>query len=371
MKTVLVTGAAGFIGKNLCSTLEQDPDIEILRFGRHNSMEELTQYIFRADFIYHLAGVNRPENVEEFDIGNRGFTEVLLKLIEESGKKTPVVITSSIQAELDNPYGLSKKAAESAVFEWNRRTRIPVYVYRLPNVFGKWCRPNYNSVVATFCHNITHGLPIQINNPATELTLVYVDDVVTELLTVMDGFAHTSDDGFSYIPRTFKVTLQQLADTLYSFAESRKNLIVPNFEGDFEKCLYATYISYLPEDSFGYDLDMKHDDRGWLAEFIKSRQFGQIFISRTKPGITRGNHWHHTKIEKFLVIEGEALIKFRKIGTDGVLEYKVSGEQLRVIDIPAGYTHSITNVGKTDVITLFWADEIFNPDNPDTYFSEV
>jgi len=371
MKAVLVTGDAGFIGKNLCATLEQRKDIEILRYDLGNTREELAEYASRADFVFHLAGVNRPQNVEDFDKGNRGFTEELLELLENSGKKVPVVITSSIQAVLDNPYGVSKKATEDAVFEWFRRTAIPVYIYRLPNVFGKWCRPNYNSVVATFCHNVAYGLPIQINNPATELALVYIDDVVAELIAAMDGLAHISDDGFSYVPRIFKVSLQQLADAIYSFAESRKNLIIPNFEGDFERFLYATYTSCLPEDGFGYDLEMKHDNRGWLAEFIKSRQFGQIFISRTKPGITRGNHWHHTKIEKFLVIEGEALIKFRKIGTDEVLKYKVSGEQLKVMDIPAGYTHSITNVGSTDVITLFWADEIFNPEKPDTYFSEV
>lgn len=371
MKTILVTGAAGFIGKNLCASLEQRKDIEILRFGHGDTLENLANYTSRVDFVFHLAGINRPQNVEEFDKGNRVLTEKLLLLLENGGKKAPIVITSSIQAELDNPYGVSKKAAENAVFEWNRRTGIPVFVYRLPNVFGKWCKPNYNSVVATFCHNIAHGLPIQINNPASELTLVYIDDVVTELITSMDGLAHTGDDGFSYVPRTFKVTLQQLTDTIYSFAESRENLIVPDFEGDFEKCLYATYTSYLPQDSYGYNLKMKHDNRGWLAEFIKSRQFGQIFISRTKPGITRGNHWHHTKIEKFLVIEGEALIKFRKIGTNEVMEYKVSSEQIKVLDIPAGYTHSITNVGNSDVITLFWADEIFNPDKPDTYYLEV
>lgn len=371
MKTVLVTGAAGFVGKNFCATLEQHKDIDILCYDLGNTQEELAEYTSRADFVFHLAGVNRPESVEEFDKGNRGFTEELLDMLEKSGKKAPVAMTSSIQAALDNPYGISKKAAEDTVLNWSRHTGNPVYIYRLPNVFGKWCRPNYNSVVATFCHNIAYGLPIQINNPVAELLLIYIDDVVEELIATMDGFAHTGGDGFCYIPRTFKVTLQQLADTLYSFAESRKSLVVPNFEDDFEKCLYATYISNLPEDGFGYDLEMKHDHRGWLAEFIKSRQFGQIFISRTKPGITRGNHWHHTKIEKFLVIEGAAVIKFRKIGTDEVLEYKVSGEQLKVIDIPAGYTHSITNIGNTDVITLFWADEIFDSEKTDTYYLEV
>ncbi|MBS3902001.1 MAG: NAD-dependent epimerase/dehydratase family protein [Dethiobacter sp.] len=369
MKSVLVIGAGGFIGKNLCAALEQRKDINILRYGRGDT--RLAEYISRADFIFHLAGVNRPQHFEEFDKGNRAFTEELLTLLEQSGKKTPLVIISSTQAVLDNPYGLSKKAAEDAVFKWARRNDTSVYVYRLPNVFGKWCKPNYNSVVATFCHNIAHGLPIQINNPATELTLVYIDDVVAELLAALNGLPHIGENHFCSVPRTFKVSLQQLAETIYTFAESRKNLTIPNFEGDFARFLYATYTSYLPEYGFGYELEMKHDHRGWLAEFIKSRQFGQIFISRTKPGITRGNHWHHTKIEKFLVVEGEAVIKFRKIETDEVLEYKVSGEQLKVIDIPAGYTHSITNTGQADLITLFWADIIFDQEKPDTFFLEV
>jgi UDP-2-acetamido-2,6-beta-L-arabino-hexul-4-ose reductase len=371
MKTVLVTGAAGFIGKNLCASLAQRKDIEVLPYDIDDSPETLADCAARADFVFHLAGVNRPQNIGEFDKGNRGFTEELLDMLEKSGRKAPVVMTSSIQASLDNPYGISKKAAEDAVFNWSSQTATDGLVYRLPNVFGKWCRPNYNSVVATFCHNIARGLPIQVNNPETRLSLVYIDDVVEELVAAMDGAAQKGDDGFCHMTRTFSVTLQQLADTIYSFAESRMSLVVPNFEGDFERCLYATYTSYLPEDGFGYELDMKHDNRGWLAEFIKSRQFGQVFISRTKPGITRGNHWHNTKIEKFLVINGEANIKFRKIGTGEVIEYKVNGERLRVIDIPAGYTHSITNISDTDLITLFWANEIFSQEKPDTYFLEV
>ncbi|NPV54618.1 MAG: capsular polysaccharide biosynthesis protein CapF [Firmicutes bacterium] len=371
MRTILVTGAAGFIGKNLCAALEQYKDTEILRYDLGNTPEELADFAARADFVFHLAGINRPQNPEEFDKGNRGFTVELLELLEKVGRRVPVAMTSSIQAALDNPYGMSKKAAEDAVFEWSRRTGVPVYVYRLPNVFGKWCRPNYNSVVATFCHNIARRLPIQINNPDTELTLVYIDDVVAELIAAMNGSAHIGDDGFCYVPRTFKVTLQQLADALYSFVESRSSLMMPNLEGDFERYLYATYVSYLPDDGFGYELEMKQDNRGWLVEFIKSNQFGQIFISRTKPGITRGNHWHNTKIEKFLVIEGEAIIRLRKIGCEKVIEYRVSGERLRVIDIPAGYTHSITNIGNSDVVTLFWADEIFHPERADTYYLEV
>lgn len=371
MKTVLVTGAGGFIGRNLCATLAQHEDLEILRYGLKNTCEELAAFVARCDFVFHLAGVNRPEHQEEFEKGNRDFTVKLLEMLEKTGRVVPIAMTSSIQAVLDNPYGKSKKAAEDAVFEWSSRIGVPAYVYRLPNVFGKWCRPNYNSVVATFCYNIARGLPVQVNNPAAELTLVYIDDVVAELIAAMNGLAHMGTDGFCHVPRTFTVTLQQLADILYSFAKSRTNLMMPSLEGDFERYLYATYISYLPEDGFSYGLEMKRDKRGWLAEFIKSKQFGQIFISRTKPGITRGNHWHHTKVEKFLVIEGQALIRFRKIGADKVIEYRVSGDSPEVVDIPAGYTHSITNIGSSDVITIFWADEVFDPERADTYHLEV
>lgn len=371
MKTVLVTGANGFIGRNFCVTLEQRSNLEILRYDINNSFEELRDFVRRADVVFHLAGVNRPRYIQDYDVGNRGFTETVLNLLEQEERKIPFIITSSIQAALDNPYGLSKRAAEDAVFSWARRAGACVYVYRLPNVFGKWCRPNYNSVVATFCYRIAHGEPIQIDNPKTELTLVYIDDVVNELLECMDGRANMGSQGFCYVPRTFKVTLQELADTLYAMAGSRRNLVMPNLESDFERYLYATYTSYLPEGDLSYELEMKHDDRGWLVEFIKSHQFGQIFISRTKPGITRGNHWHHTKIEKFLVIEGEATVRLRKLESEDVFETNVSGEQLRVIDIPAGWTHSITNVGDRDLITLFWADEVFNLERPDTYYQEV
>jgi len=371
MKAVLVTGAAGFIGKNLCAALEHEKEIEILRFDRKSTLEELTAYINKAEFVFHLAGINRPKNAEEYDKGNRGLTKELMDIMLQSGKKIPVVMTSSIQAELDNEYGKSKKASEEELFKWSQNGSNPAYVYRLPNVFGKWSKPNYNSVVATFCHNVANGLPIQINDRATELTLVYIDDVVSELVSAMNGSANLEDDGYCYVKREFKTTLQYLADTIYSFADARNKLVVPNFEGVFERFLFATFSSFYSQDNFGYELAMRYDDRGWLAEFIKSNQFGQIFISRTKPGITRGNHWHNTKIEKFLVIDGDAEISFRRIFSEEVIKYQVSGQQLNVIDIPAGYTHSITNTGNTDLITLFWADEIFNSEKTDTYFLEV
>lgn len=371
MKAVLVTGAAGFIGKNLCATLEQDKEIEILRFDRKGTLNELAAYVKKAEFVFHLAGINRPKNEAEFDEGNRGLTQELLDILAEGGKRTPVAMTSSIQAELDNAYGKSKKASEEALFAWSENSGNPAYVYRLPNVFGKWSRPEYNSVVATFCHNIANGLPIKINESATELELVYIDDVVKELVAAMNGSANFEDDGYCYVKRKFKTSLQELAETIYSFVDARDQLVVPNLEGYFERFLYATFTSFYSPDNFGYELKMRYDERGWLAEFIKSSQFGQIFISRTKPGITRGNHWHNTKIEKFLVIDGEAEINFRRVNSEEVIKYQVSGKQLKVIDIPAGYTHSITNTGSNDLVTLFWADEIFNPEDSDTYFLEV
>lgn len=371
MKRILITGANGFIGKNLVATLQRLEGIEILKFGTENTLDQLKEFANKADFVFHLAGINRPLEVSQFDTGNRGFTEQLLRILKLTGRKVPVLISSSIQAALDNPYGLSKKGAEEAVFNYEKETGAKVYVYRLPNVFGKWCRPNYNSVIATWCYNLSRDLPITINNPEAELNLVYVDDVVEEFIHAMQGKENRGEDHFCYVRRTFRIKLGHLAELLYSFKESRKSLVMSNLEGDLERFLYSTYLSYLPEDKFGYPLDMKRDPRGWLAEVIKSKSFGQIFISRTKPGITRGNHWHHTKVEKFLVIEGEAVIKFRPINGTEVIEYKVSGEQLTIVDIPPGYTHSITNIGESDLITLFWANETFNPEKPDTYYLEV
>lgn len=369
MKTVLLTGANGFIGKNLIAALPQE--IEILKYDIDNSLDDLKRFAQKADFVFHLAGVNRPLEISEFEKGNRDFTEQLLDILKDSKEGIPVLMTSSGQAVLDNPYGRSKRSAEDLVFEYGRRTGATVFVYRLPNVFGKWCRPNYNSAVATWCYNISRQLPIQINNPETILKLVYIDEVIQELMKALKGCESRAEDGFCFVPRVFQVSLQQIADTLYSFRESRCSLVFPSLENDFERFLYATYTSYLPGNEFSYELEMKFDQRGWLAEFIKSKSMGQIFISRTKPGITRGNHWHHTKVEKFLVIEGEALIKFRQIQGNEVIDYRVSGNKLEVLDIPAGYTHSIINVGNTDVITLFWADEIFDPNKPDTYYLEV
>ena len=372
MKTILVTGSRGFIGKNLCSRLKLEPDYELLEFNSNDTSEDLEDYLSCADFIFHLAGINRPRDESDFDSGNRELTEKIISFLDEKEKRTPVLMTSSIQAEFDNPYGNSKKAAEEAMFNFSQKNKSIVFVYRLPNVFGKWCRPNYNSVVATFCHNISHGLPITASNPSNEVTLVYIDDVVSDFISALMGDVKPQLDGYCYVSRSFRVTLQQLIDKIKSFKKSRDNLIIPNFEDDFNRFLYATYTSYLEGDNFSYPLNTNFDERGWLAEFVKANQFGQIFVSKTKPGITRGNHWHHTKVEKFLVLDGEADICFRKIGDlSDEIRYTVSGDKLTVLDIPIGYTHSIKNIGENDLMTIFWANEIFDKDKPDTYYEEV
>lgn len=371
-KVVLVTGSDGFIGRNLCSRLEIEKDVKILRFNKTNTKKDLETYLKKSDFIFHLAGANRPKDEKEFDTVNRGLTENIIDLLEKNNKKTPILMTSSIQAELDNPYGKSKKAAEDALLKFSKLKKTPLYIYRLPNVFGKWCKPNYNSVVATFCYNISHNLPITISDPKNEVNLVYIDEVISDFIKAFNGKTKPHKDGYCYIPRSFKITIQELKDNIESFRSSRTTLVIPNHDDDFIRYLYATYTSYLAENDFSYKLNTNIDDRGWLAEFIKSNQFGQIFISKTKPGITRGNHWHHTKIEKFLVVDGTAMIRFRKINdSKKIISYTVTGNDLTVLDIPAGHTHSIINIGNTDLTTIFWADEIFNKDSPDTYFEEV
>ena len=303
--------------------------------------------------------------------GNYELTGKLLGLLKKHDNKSPVLLTSSIQAVLNNPYGRSKRAAENLLSFYSKETDTKAYIYRLPNLFGKWCRPNYNSAVATFCHNIAKNIEIQIHNSNAELTLCYIDDVIAEFIRALEGNQSINADGFCFIPTTHKAMVGEIAEKLHSFKNNRESLIMPSLEKDFDRALYSTLLSYLEEDNFSYKLKKNVDNRGWLAEFIKSKETGQIFISKTKPGITRGNHWHHTKVEKFLVIQGEAKIKFRKIDSEKVLEYKVNGEMPEVVDIPVGYTHSIENTGDEDVITLFWACEIFNPEKPDTYFVEV
>ena len=369
---VLVTGAEGFIGKNLVTELNRREGVEVLPFDIDTPKERLAEYCRECDFVYHLAGVNRPERVEEYMEGNFGFTSRLVETLKKCGNTCPIVISSSVQASLENPYGQSKKAGEDMLFSYGQETGAPVYIYRFPNVFGKWCRPNYNSAVATFCYNIAHGLPIQVNDRKTVLRLVYIDDVVEELMQAYDRHPHVNADGYCYVPVEHEAALGEIVNLLYSFKESRHNLMLPDMtEGSLEKKLYSTYLSYLPEDGFSYPLDMKEDERGSFTEILKSVDRGQVSVNISRPGITKGNHWHHTKNEKFVVVSGKALIRFRRHGSDEIFEYHVSGDKLEVVDIPTGYVHSIINEGDTDLVTLMWCNECFNPGRPDTVYESV
>ena len=369
MKTVLITGAAGFVGKNLVAALERRDDVRLILFDLNTEPAVLDAGLAEADLIYHLAGVNRPRDVSEFVTGNTGLTEQMLDHLAELGRRPTFVISSSVQAELDNPYGRSKKAAEDAVLEFNNKTGAPVCVYRLPGVFGKWSRPNYNTVVATFCHNLARGLDITVNDPNRDMELVYIDDLVSAFLQHLDG-PDPARKRYS-VGRTFRVTLGELAERILRLHAIRKTLTIPDLSDELMKCLHATYLSFLPEDGFGYPVKLNTDNRGWLFELIKSEHFGQIFVSKTLPGITRGNHYHDTKLEKFCVIQGQGVIRFRKIDSDRILEYPVDDEAIKVVDIPPGYTHSIENTGGGEMICLFWANQIFAPERPDTYFNPV
>ena len=369
---VLVTGAKGFIGKNLIAELDRMEGVEVCPFDIDTPTEMLEIYGADCDFVFNLAGVNRPQNVEEFMEGNFGFATTLVETLKKHGNTCPIMNASSIQAALDNPYGQSKKAGEDMLLAYGKEVGANIYVYRFPNVFGKWCRPNYNSAVATFCNNIANDLPIQVNDRNTLLHLVYIDDVVAELLAAMKGQPHVDEQGYCYVPTVHDVTLGEIVDLLYSFKESRKNLMIPDMtEDSFSKKLYSTYLSYLPKDGFSYPLKMNVDARGSFTEVVKSADRGQVSINISKPGITKGNHWHHTKNEKFLVVSGKGVIRFRKIGEEEIIEYHVSGEKLEVVDIPTGYTHSIVNEGDTDMVTLMWCNECFNPDKPDTMYVPV
>ncbi len=369
-KKVLITGAGGFLGKNLVSSLRRS-DVDIMEIDIDQKSKKLEDSVNKADVIFHLAGVNRPKDEKDFKTGNFDLSKQICLLLRKSGKRPLVIFTSSTQAALDNPYGISKKMAEDEFFLLQKECDVPVAVFRLPGVFGKWCRPNYNSVVATFCHNIAHGLPITISDREKELHLVYIDDVVRTFLEVMEGKTTANSDGFYHVEPLHKISLGKLAETIEDFRTIRETLHLPDFNEYLIRCLYATYLSYLPEKQFDYQLHQHIDQRGELAELLKSVHLGQIFVSRTRPGITRGNHYHDTKVEKFVVLDGEALIRFRHVFGEDIIEYPVSGTDFRVVDIPPGYTHSIENIGTTDLIVLFWAHEIFDPGNPDTYFLPV
>ena len=367
---VLITGAGGFVGRNLVAELSREPErYEILPFDIENTMEELAAYCRECDFVVHLAGINRPKDESEFQKGNAGLTEQLCELLAEN--PVPVAMTSSIQAVLDNPYGVSKLAAEQALFTYSQTHGVPVYIWRMPNLFGKWCRPNYNSAVATFCHNIAHDLPITVSDPARVMTLVYIDDVVRMIKEAMAGQVIPADDGFCEPDVEYIATLGEIVSLITSFRESRKSLVMPELTG-LAKPLYSTYLSYLPHDGFAYSLKINSDVRGLFAEFFKTDGVGQFSVSTTAPGVTRGNHWHHTKVEKFLVVSGEADFNFRRVGTDGVITYHVTGDNPQVVDIPVGYTHNIVNTSESEtLVTIIWANEQFDPAFPDTYYEEV
>lgn len=367
---ILVTGAKGFLGKNLTAELKNRGYSKIFEYNGDTDLSLLDKYTKKCDFIFHLAGVNRPKNEEEFMEGNFQLTLQLLELLKKHNNKAPILFTSSIQAIKDNPYGKSKKAAEEILFKYSRELNVKTFIYRLPNLFGKWSKPNYNTVVATYCHNIARGLDIKINDPNAEINLCYIDDVLAEFTRALDGNP-TIEDEYCYIPVTHTIKLKKLADLIKSFKETRENLSIPNMNDELTKKLYSTYLSFLPKDQFSYNLKMIHDNRGSFTEFIRTPERGQVSVNVSKPGITKGNHWHHTKNEKFLVVSGEGLIRFRKIDSEEVIEYKVSGEKLEAVDIPTGYAHSIVNIGEDDLVTVMWANECFDPENTDTYSLEV
>lgn len=385
---ILVTGAKGFVGKNLCAQLDNiatnkarwykvPKDITLFRYDIDTDPAELDEYCRKADFVFNLAGVNRPKDPNEFMKGNFGFASTLLDTLKKYHNTCPVMMSSSSQAALDNPYGQSKKAGEELLFQYAEETGAKVLVYRFPNLFGKWCRPNYNSVVATFCYNIANNLPIKVNDPDVMLNLTYIDDVVDELIGALTGDEHR-DGKYCYVPQVHHVRLGDIADLLHSYDTGRLHLQIPYVNDSFRKALYSTYTSYLPKEKISYPLEMKADHRGSFTEFIKTTNHGQISVNINKPGKTKGQHWHHNFVERFLVVSGHGLIQMRKEGVDEngnqypVLNFEVSGEKLEVVETIAGYTHNLINLSETeDMVTVIWASACFNPDRPDTYYDSV
>lgn len=380
---ILVTGAKGFVGQNLISQLRNiqygkadnyaisGQEIKIFEYDIDSDPAELDIYCKNADFVFNLAGVNRPKDPAEFMRGNFGFASQLLGTLKKFENRCPVMISSSIQAELDNPYGESKRAGENLLFNYAKETGAKVLVYRFPNLFGKWCRPNYNSAVATFCHNMAHDLPIQVNDPNVMMRLVYIDDVVEELIAALSGKEHKEGD-FCFVPTIHTITLGEIVELIESFKGMPDNLEVPKLDDPFTKKLYSTYLSYLPEEKFSYPLKMNVDNRGSFTEIIRTADRGQFSVNISKPGITKGEHWHHTKNEKFVVVKGHGLIQLRKIGTDEVISFDVSGDRIEVVEMIPGYTHNIINLSETeDLVTFMWCNECFDPNRPDTYFEKV
>ena len=366
---LLVTGSNGFIAKNLIERLSRIKEVKVFKFDKNNTFLELESYIENIDFIFHLAGVNRPKKNEEFYEGNSGLTEQLIAVIEKAKKKIPILISSSTQAKSNNDYGKSKLESEKALEKYGLENSVPIYIYRLPNVFGKWCQPNYNSVVATWCHNITRDIPLQINNKDAILTLVYIDDVVESFVS------HLHDDSSNLkckINISYQKNLGEISKLLEEFKESRDSLMVPKVGKGFERVLYATYLSYLPTDKFSYELKGHSDKRGTFYEILKTIDSGQFSISTTNPGdVIRGNHYHNTKNEKFLVVKGEAIIDLRNINSNEIIKYHVSDKKMEIIEMIPGYSHNIKNISNEVMILLIWANEVYEHDNPDTYYLKV
>lgn len=396
---ILVTGAHGFVGKNLCAQLNNIKDgkarnypvkiSEVMEYDLDTSAELLDDFCKRADFVFNLAGVNRPQNQEEFMQGNFGFASILLDTLKKYRNTCPVMLSSSIQATLigrygESDYGKSKLAGEELFFRYEKETGAKVLVYRFPNLFGKWCRPNYNSVVATFCNNIANGLPIQVNDRSAKLEMLYIDDLVEEMIAALTGQEHRcefdgletvlQDNGkYCAVPITHKVTLGEIVDLLHTFAEQPTTLMIPEIpDQSFAKKLYSTYLSYLPKEKVAFPLKMNVDERGSFTELLRTGKCGQVSVNISKPGITKGQHWHHTKWEFFIVVSGHGLIQQRKIGSDEVIEFDVSGDKIEAVHMLPGYTHNIINLSDTEnLVTVMWANELFDPNHPDTFFEKV
>lgn len=373
---VLITGANGFVGKNLQLHLAERKDVEVVCFTRDSRAEDLPSKLDGVEFVFHLAGVNRPQDPQEFAVGNAELTQALCaavaRVAQEGGRKIPIVYTSSTQALRDNAYGKSKLGAEEALRALSFNTGVPVHVFRLPNVFGKWCRPNYNSAVATFCHNIARGLPIQVNDPAAPVTLVYVDDVIQRFIQLMDGADATVDtEGFATVAPQYTTTVGELAQQIQSFKDSRQTLMTERVGTGFVRALYSTYVSYLPPESFAYPVQQHGDARGVFVEMLKTPDAGQFSFFTAHPGITRGGHYHHSKTEKFLVIKGRARFKFRHMQTGETHELVTTGEKSEIVETVPGWTHDITNIGTDELVVMLWANEVFDRARPDTYACAV
>ncbi len=373
---VLITGANGFVGKNLQLHLAERKDVQVVCFTRSHSVAQLPDLLQGVDFVFHLGGVNRPQDPQEFATGNVDLTQALCQAVcavaEALGKKVPIIYTSSTQAGRDNPYGQSKLGAEEALLSAERSHQVPVHIFRLPNVFGKWCKPNYNSAVATFCNNIARGLPIQVNDPAAPVTLVYVDDVIERFVQLMDGAdAAFGSDGFATVAPQYTTTVGELASQIQAFKESRSTLMTERVGTGLVRALYATYVSYLPMESFSYTVPRHADSRGVFAEMLKTPDCGQFSFFTAHPGVTRGGHYHHSKTEKFLVVKGQARFKFRHMQTGQTHELVTTCDQPEIVETVPGWTHDITNIGADEMVVMLWANEVFDRERPDTFSCAV